>query len=159
MMDTRRLQREAICRRVAQAREGAGLTPEGLAQHLGALFGKAVTGRDVRRYEKATVPWHLLEEIGRVTGTSKAWLVYGESRPEETQRFPVEPPRGSAEAAEARDGVGHRQPTRGRALVGLALGFLVGVSVQAATGSIPGAFVALVATVLLVWFRGPPSRT
>jgi hypothetical protein len=120
-----------------------------------------VTARDVRRYEKATVPWHLLEEIGRVTGTSKAWLIYGESRPDETQLFPVEPPRGSAEAMEelgtAR--ARRRQPSRARALVGLALGFLVGVSVQAATGSTPAAFVALVATVFLVWFRGAPSRT
>lgn len=151
-------QREAICRRIAQAREAAALTPEGLAQHLNALFGVAVSARDIHRYEKSKVPWSLLDAIGQATGTSKAWLLYGDADLEAASI-----PLGERASATTGDELG--APTappwrlsRGRALAGLALGLLLGVTLQAVTGSTPAAVLALVATVVLIWLRQRPAR-
>jgi hypothetical protein len=152
-------QREAICRRIAQAREGAALTPEGLAQHLSAFFGVAVSARDIHRYEKSKVPWSLLDAIGRVTGTSRAWLLYGDAELEHPPlRFDE---RGGANRDDEL-GATTAAPwslSRSRALAGLALGLLLGVTLLALTGSRPVAVLALVATVVLIWLRQPARRS
>lgn len=152
-----KVQREATCRRIAQAREAAGLTQEALAQHLNALFGVAVSVRDIHRYEKSRVPWYLLDEIGRLTGTSKAWLLYGD------REIGGVPSRLPERAGATFDEVGTAKAaawrlSRGRALAGLALGLLLGVTVQSATQSTPAAVVVLVATVLVAWLRTSPRR-
>jgi DNA-binding transcriptional regulator YiaG len=71
------LDRAAICARISQAREEAGLTqPE-----LGDSLSPPVHWRTVQTWEsvkKPRVPWDRLDDIARVTGTSKEWLLHGD---------------------------------------------------------------------------------
>jgi transcriptional regulator with XRE-family HTH domain len=71
------LNRAAICSRIAEARLEAGLTqPE-----LGELLQPPVHYRTVQTWESTKeprVPWDRLDEIARVTGKTKEWLLHGE---------------------------------------------------------------------------------
>jgi transcriptional regulator with XRE-family HTH domain len=71
------LDRASIAARVKQAREEAGLTqPE-----LGDAMTPSVHWRTIQTWEsvkQARVPWDRLDEIARLTGRSKEWLVHGE---------------------------------------------------------------------------------
>lgn len=74
------LDRSNICARIAQARTEAGLTqPE-----LGEAMEPPVHFRTVQTWESVKdprVPWARLDEIGRITGRSKEWLLHGEEQP------------------------------------------------------------------------------
>jgi transcriptional regulator with XRE-family HTH domain len=161
MRDTFRLQREQICERVAWARRAAGLSQEGLAQNLSACSGSPVSVRQVRRYEKSRVPWALLDDLARLTGTTREWLLYGEGEtraaeaPSELREHSV---RGWQLVEESAAGATHSPPSAGRVALGLVLGFLVGVAIQSATGSTPAAVVALTAIVMIAWLRRAPAR-
>lgn len=71
------LDRASICARIAQARNEAGLTqPE-----LGDAMEPAVHWRTVQTWESVKeprVPWARLDELARITGRSKEWLLHGE---------------------------------------------------------------------------------
>jgi hypothetical protein len=122
------VQHKEVCRRLAEAREVAGLTQEGLAQNLTGRVGYAVTARDVQRFERSSIPWELLDDIGRVTGASTAWLLYGGDEPDVAGSSPPPP---------------HRVPSAGRAVAGLLLGLLAAIAVERATGSLPVAVIVL----------------
>jgi transcriptional regulator with XRE-family HTH domain len=162
MQDTFRLQREQICRRVAQAREAAGLTQEGLAQSLTACTGVQVTARDVRRYEKSRVPWRLLDDVALLTRTSTEWLLHGKSESGGAARTPSGETLLAGEPAEEhpqeKAWVGARL-SRGRVMLGLSLGFLLAANVQYATGSTPVAVFALLVIVSLSWLGRASSRS
>ncbi len=70
------LDRASICGRIAQAREEAGLTqPE-----LGEALSPPVHWRTIQTWEslkQPRVPWDRLDEIARVTGRTKEWLLHG----------------------------------------------------------------------------------
>lgn len=162
MQDTFRLQREQICGRVAQAREAAGLTQEGLAQSLTACTGIQVTARDMRRYEKSRVPWRLLDDVAVLTRTSTAWLLHGTSASGEAARTPPVETLTGWEPAE--EHLGEKAPlgarlSRGRVMLGLSLGFLLAVNVQYATGSTPVAVFALLVVMSLSCLGRPSSRS
>lgn len=138
----------AICERIAQAREAAGLTREGLAQHLSAWAGTRLTERDVRAFERTRVPWSLLDDVARLTGTSTGWLLYGRAEgapPAAAGR--AEAPALGTEAAAGRDS---RRPTRARVALGLALGVLVGLVAQAAAHSRLAALAGLLVAAAIV---------
>lgn len=149
--------RQAVCRRIALARSGSGLTREGLARSLSACTGLDVSARDVRRFERWRVPWQLLDEIARLTGTSPRWLLYGEgpgpeAAPEATASV-------EAKAADAEPAGGEPwRPSAWRVVLGLFLGFLVGVAILALTGSTPTAVAGLLAIVLIGFLRSAPRR-
>lgn len=71
------LDRASICGRIAQAREQAGLTqPE-----LGEALDPPVHFRTVQTWEslkQPRVPWDRLDQIARITGVTKEWLLHGE---------------------------------------------------------------------------------
>jgi hypothetical protein len=139
------------------ARSASGLTRRGLAQSLTACTGLEVSTRDVRRFERSRVPWQLLDEIARLTGTSTNWLLYGEESS-------VDAPPRLAETVDHRahdpnatdDGVW--RPSGGRVAIGLVLAFLVGVAIQAATGSVPAAVVAAISIALIAYVRSSSGR-
>lgn len=139
-----REQHEAICRRVGQARQASGMTREGFAQNLTACSGVVVSTRDARRFERSRVPWAQLDEIARLTGTTRSWLLYGDSElraaeaPEELWASSIwdDPaPFWSAPAsANGPDSRGRPSiPTR-RILRGILLGVPLALGVQAVTG-------------------------
>jgi transcriptional regulator with XRE-family HTH domain len=70
------LDRAGISRRIAQAREEAGLTqPE-----MGDALTPSVHFRTIQNWESLKdkrIPWDRLDEIGRLTGVSKDWLLHG----------------------------------------------------------------------------------
>jgi DNA-binding transcriptional regulator YiaG len=71
------LDRAAICARIAEARETAGLTQPELAE----VLEPPVHWRTVQTWESLKdprVPWDRLDEIARVTGRTKEWLLHGE---------------------------------------------------------------------------------
>lgn len=72
------LDRAAICARIQQVREEAGLTqPE-----LGEALEPPVHWRTIQTWESVKqprVPWDRLDEIARVTGTTKDWLLHGDT--------------------------------------------------------------------------------
>lgn len=74
------LDRAGICRRIAEARERAGLTqPE-----LGDALAEPAHWRSVQLWERGekskkgvhrwTVPWDRLDDIARITQVTKDWL-------------------------------------------------------------------------------------
>jgi transcriptional regulator with XRE-family HTH domain len=74
------LDRAAISVRLAESREQAGLTQEEMAEAL-QRDGTPLHWRTVQNYESPKidrVPWDLLDQWARVTGTSKEWLLHGE---------------------------------------------------------------------------------
>lgn len=85
------LNKAQICRRIAEAREQAGLTQAKLAAALG------VSTRSIQDWERGTtakqghhrwtVPFDRLEEIGRILGVSKEWLLEGKERLEDGDRL------------------------------------------------------------------------
>lgn len=69
------LNRAAIARRVAQAREQSGLKQTELADLL------HVHWRTVQNWEsqaKPVVAWERMDEIARATGVEKEWLIQGD---------------------------------------------------------------------------------
>lgn len=78
------LDRAAICRRIAEAREKAGLTQEELADAV----APSVHWRTVQIWERGernkkgehrwTVPWKRLGQIAELTGSTKEWLIHGD---------------------------------------------------------------------------------
>jgi transcriptional regulator with XRE-family HTH domain len=77
------LDRASICARIAQARTAAGLSqPE-----LGEALEPPAHWRTVQTWESVKnprVPWRRLDEISRITGTTKEWLLHGEATPATT---------------------------------------------------------------------------
>jgi transcriptional regulator with XRE-family HTH domain len=81
------LDRAAISRRIAQAREQAGLRQPELAESL----REPVHFRTVQMWERGqrnrkgehqwVVPWDRLGEIAEITGVTKEWLLHGEELP------------------------------------------------------------------------------
>lgn len=75
------LDRAAICARIKQAREEAGLTqPE-----LGEAMEPPVHWRTVQTWESVKtprVPWDRLDEIATITARSKEWLLHGDQQRE-----------------------------------------------------------------------------
>lgn len=70
------LDRAAICQRIGQARDEAGLTQPELAE----LLEPKVHMRTIQTWESVKqprVPWDRLDEIARVTGRTKEWLLHG----------------------------------------------------------------------------------
>jgi hypothetical protein len=145
----------AVCRRIALARSASGLTRQGLAQSLTACTGLEVSARDVGRFERSRVPWQLLDEIARLTGTSATWLLYGEESSADAPPGLAETAAGdTADANAAGDEVW--RPSRGRIAAGLVFGFLIGVGIQAATHSTPAAVVAAITIALIAFLRSSP---
>lgn len=70
--DATRLRDEGICRRIAQAREDAGLTQKQMAAVLD------VGQRAYQNFESDRVPWDLLLEVSKTTGVPVEWLLRGE---------------------------------------------------------------------------------
>jgi len=73
------LDRAAISLRIAEARkQRAGLTQPELAE----LLEPPVHWRTVQEWEapNGTVPWDRLDQIGRITGVTKEWLLHGEAQ-------------------------------------------------------------------------------
>jgi hypothetical protein len=146
-----------VCRRIAAARSASGLTREGLARSLTACTGSSVNTRDVRRFERWRVPWQLLDEIARLTGTSRRWLLYGEGTAPEARP-------GATASVDAREtdaeltGCEPWRPSAWRVALGLLLGFLVGVAILTVTGSTPAAVAGLLAIVLIAFLRSAPAR-
>jgi DNA-binding transcriptional regulator YiaG len=71
------LDRAAICQRIGQAREEAGLTQPELAD----LLQPPVHWRTIQTWESVRsprVPWDRLDEIARITGRSRDWLLHGD---------------------------------------------------------------------------------
>lgn len=63
----------AIGRRLAEAREKAGLNQDELAELIG------VTKRTIGGYEGGTInPYRKLNELAQATGVAREWLSYGE---------------------------------------------------------------------------------
>ena len=132
-----RLQREATCRRLGHARDAACLTREELAHNLTACTGIPVKASDVRRFEKSRVPWALLDEVARLTGTSRRWLLYGDEEagaPDLLWEGSVfeGPPTQAVEQLPAHGGV--LGIGRGRLLYGVLLGAALGLLLQLLTG-------------------------
>lgn len=76
------LDRASIALRLAEARERAGLTQE----ELGDLLH--VHWRTIQNYESPRIdriPWDRLDEWGRITDTTKEWLLHGDPTAEATQ--------------------------------------------------------------------------
>lgn len=74
------LDRAAICARIQEARTIAGLTQA----ELGDALTPAVHWRTIQTWESVKaprVPWDRLDEIARVTGRSKEWLLHGDEVP------------------------------------------------------------------------------
>lgn len=74
------LDRASIALRLAEARERAGLTQE----ELGDLLH--VHWRTIQNYESPRIdriPWDRLDEWGRITDTTKEWLLHGDPGAEE----------------------------------------------------------------------------
>ena len=71
------LDRAAICSRIQLAREEAGLTqPE-----FGEALSPPVHWRTVQTWESVKqprVPWDRLDQIAKITGRSKEWLLHGQ---------------------------------------------------------------------------------
>lgn len=63
-----------ICQRIKQARKGAGLTQQEMADLLD------LTLRGYQNYEKARAPFRRLDDIARLTGVSQEWLLHGEPK-------------------------------------------------------------------------------
>lgn len=78
------LDRAAISRRIAQAREEAGLTQPEMAEAL----TEPVHWRTVQIWERGqrnkkgehqwVVPWDRLGELAEITGVTKEWILHGE---------------------------------------------------------------------------------
>ena len=78
------LDRAAICRRIAEARQRAGLTQPELAEAL----RQPVHWRTVQVWERGqrsrkgehqwVVPWDRLDDIASVLGVTKVWLLHGD---------------------------------------------------------------------------------
>lgn len=66
------LERLAICARIKQARQQAGLTQEELADLL------HVRQRTIHNYETDRVPWRLVSQIAEATGVTSQWLLHGD---------------------------------------------------------------------------------
>ena len=72
------LDRASICARIQEARERAGLTQPELAEAL----DPPVHWRTVQTWESVKdprVPWDRLDEIARITGVTKEWLLHGDA--------------------------------------------------------------------------------
>lgn len=72
------LDRAAICARIAQAREEAGLTQV----ELGEALAPPVHFRTIQTWEslrQPRVPWDRLDDIARVTGTTRDRILHGEA--------------------------------------------------------------------------------
>lgn len=70
------LDRAEICARIAQARTEAGMTQA----ELGETMEPSMHWRTVQTWESVKdprVPWARLDEIARITGRSKEWLLHG----------------------------------------------------------------------------------
>lgn len=74
------LDRAAISVRLQQARVEAGLTqPE-----LGEALSEPLHWRTIQNYERPSlprIPWGILDEWARITGTTKEWLLHGDEAP------------------------------------------------------------------------------
>jgi transcriptional regulator with XRE-family HTH domain len=73
------LDRAAISVRLAESRDEAGLTQEEMAEAL-QRDGTPLHWRSVQNYESPKidrVPWDLLDQWARITGTTKEWLLHG----------------------------------------------------------------------------------
>ncbi|HVM69979.1 MAG TPA: hypothetical protein VM204_09135 [Gaiellaceae bacterium] len=74
------LDRASICARIAQARTEAGLSqPE-----LGEAMEPPVHWRTIQTWESVKaprVPWARLDEVARITGKTKEWLLHGADAP------------------------------------------------------------------------------
>ncbi len=69
------LDRAAISGRLAQARKEAGLTQDEMGDALSVHF------RTIQNWESlkdSRVPWDRLEEIARLAGRTKDWLLHGD---------------------------------------------------------------------------------
>jgi transcriptional regulator with XRE-family HTH domain len=71
------LDRAAICARIQQAREEAGLTQPELADLLHVHWRTVQTWESVKQ---PRVPWDRLDEIARATDKTKDWLLQGDER-------------------------------------------------------------------------------
>lgn len=82
------LDRAAICRRIAQAREEAGLTQPELADaldppvHFRTVQTWETGQKDKKGVQRWPVPFDRLDEIARITGVTKDWLLHGEEQPD-----------------------------------------------------------------------------
>jgi transcriptional regulator with XRE-family HTH domain len=73
--DMAELEREAIARRIKQAREDAGLSQPEISEVLG------IHRRTYQNYEADVdprTPWGLMNQIAMVTGKTTEWLIHGE---------------------------------------------------------------------------------
>lgn len=61
-----------ICARIKEARKEAGFTQQQMADLLN------VEKRTYQLYEATRVPFRRLEEIGKLTGRPREWLLYGD---------------------------------------------------------------------------------
>ena len=152
--------RGAICHRVHDARLACGMTHEGFAQNLTVASGKVVSPRDVRRYERSRVPWELLDEIARLTGTSRDWLLSGDSEhaPGELWEKSVwDDAPGAPVAAESASSPRPHLPIA-RLLRGILLGIPLALGVQVMTGTPALGGVVLVLAVGASLLREPRAR-
>lgn len=167
MPATFREQREAICRRVGEARQASGRSREGFSQNLAACSRLAVSARDVRRFERTHVPWAHLDEIARLTGTTRDWLLHGDSEarageaPEELWAGSIwddpSPFRGDPGSVGRPPGRGRTSVPIDRIVRGVLLGVPLGLAVQALTRPALGA-VVLALAVGVSLLRQPKDR-
>ena len=69
------LERAAIARRIADAREQAGLSQAELADLLHVHFR---TVQDWESPKKSATPWDRMDELASATSTTKEWLLHGD---------------------------------------------------------------------------------
>lgn len=74
-------ERRAISGRIAQARKEAGLTQAQLAELLG------LHKRTIENYEAGRIPWEHLQEIAKLTGRTREWILRGDEAATETQEI------------------------------------------------------------------------
>jgi HTH-type transcriptional regulator, cell division transcriptional repressor len=69
--ETPQLDASAVGRRLALARQTAGMTQVELAQRIGVI------PRSIQNYEAGRIPWRLLSKLVTTLEVSKEWLLYG----------------------------------------------------------------------------------
>jgi len=100
------LERAAIAQRIANAREQAGLSQPELADLVHVHFR---TIQDWESTKKQTTPWDRLDEIARVTGVTKEWLLHGSRREAEPPNSLLQDVADGVETLERAQVLSHRK--------------------------------------------------
>lgn len=70
------IERRQVTARIGKAREQAGLTQAEIAE---ALHVKPRTYQNYESVKTPRVPWGQLDTIAKLTGTTKEWLIHGDT--------------------------------------------------------------------------------